>query len=212
MKKLIPLFIILFIVTSCNFFPPIDVDPPIQEEESEYLYAQQIYYSTSVNRINELEIEKEGLIAQLEDGDESVIEELEYVTFTINQLEQFTEYLQEIPLSTTMGFGPIGPIGPFPIPIPPPGCLHVNSCMPMQNFTNKTGIVALDEDYAFVYGVEFKNENGEIVGELVGLGEDQFGQKVQLFDLGFEGDATMRTTMQVPGIGYLTLETPVENY
>jgi|LGOV01.1.fsa_nt_gb hypothetical protein len=205
MKKMnvIPLFVSLFMLFSCNqqeqFIQDQIVTTKVSEEQkNEYLYGLQIYYSSAVAEINGLEQRKAELLMAVEKGKEEALKELEKVQEEIEKLNQFKEYL--------LGLSP--PVGPDrPIPMPPIGCMVTSNCDPKQDITYTKGIVLVKE--IEVLNVEVRNDKNRLVGEGTETGKDEFGQQALLLKLNFTGSATMTTTLNTEVVGKITLVTPV---
>ncbi len=169
------------------------------EQETEYLYGIQIYYSSAEAEIKRLVTVKTKLVSEMENGNKKVIEDIEKIQIQIEKLSRFNEHLMQIK-------PPKGPIGPMPTPNP---CVdgQVSNCNPKRKLTPET-LILLGNDL-IVTNVIIKDTKDQMVDAKFQPVEDQFSQRALLLKSSFKGEGTMYTTLKTTAVGEITIPTPV---
>jgi len=205
MKKMnvIPLFISLFMMISCTNQEQLvqtQVKTANTTQENEYLSAQQLYFSSTVEKISQLMIRKAELVAELESGNKEVIQEIESIQ---KQLETYNK-AQDYFYGMVRPKGPKGPVGPMP-PVP---CLNEKeSCIPIITFTKA---VLIGENKLNILKLSILDSKGNEVGRGIKIEEVIPNQKAMMLEIKkFEGQATMYSTLVIEGDIEIILETPV---
>ena len=205
MKKMnvIPLFISLFLMVSCT-----NQEQLIQEQtkatkatqENEYLSAQQLYFSSTVEKIAALTKRKAELVAELESGNNEVIQEIEDIQKMLETYNKAQDYF----FGMIRPKGPKGPVGPMP-PVP---CLGEEvSCNPI---IASTKAVLIGDNKLDILKLVILDAKGNEVGRGVKVTEIIPNQKAMILEIKkFEGQATMISTLVIEGEIKITLETPV---
>ncbi len=205
MKKMnaIPLFISLFLMISCT-----NQEQLIQEQtntvkttqENEYLSAQQLYFSSTVEKIAKLKKRKAELVAELESGNKDVIQEIESIQKMLETYNKAQDYF----FGMVRPKGPKGPVGPMP-PVP---CLGEEvSCNPIIAFTKA---VLIGNNKLDIIKLVILDAKGNEVGRGIKVEEIIPKQRAMLLEVKkFEGQATMVSTLVIEGNIEITLETPV---
>ena len=205
MKKMnvIPLFISLFLMISCT-----NQEQLIQKQtktvkasqENEYLSAQQLYFSSTVEKIATLTKRKAELVAELESGNNEVIQEIEDIQKMLETYNKAQDYF----FGMVQPKGPKGPVGPMP-PVP---CIGEEvSCNPI---IASTKAVLIGNNKLDILKLVILDSKGNEVGRGVKVIEIIPNQKAMILEITkFEGQATMISTLVIEGEIEITLETPV---
>ncbi|APQ17581.1 hypothetical protein [Maribacter hydrothermalis] len=169
------------------------------EQEDNYLYGIEIYYSSAEAEIKNLENQKIKLVAELENGNKEAMEQIENIQIQIGKLIRFNEFLYSIKK-------PKGPIGPIP---PPKPCLvgGENNCIPIQNISSKSVIVLGEE--LMVTDIIMKNNKNQSFKTTFESIKDEFGQSALQLKTGLKGEGIMYTTLKTKAVGEITIPTPV---
>jgi len=169
----------------------------LAEQDYDYLNGIQMYYSSAEAEIENLKIQKIKLVAELENGNKKVMEQIENIQKKIEKLTRFNEYL----------FLLKPPKGLKPIPRPKPCLSTKNNCYPVQKISPKSFIL-LGNDL-MVTNVTIKNQKNEIVGRSGSLKKDDFDQNILSLESKLNGEGVMYTTLKTKVVGEITIPTPV---
>ena len=205
MKKMnvIPLFISLFLMISCT-----NQEQLIQKQtktvkasqENEYLSAQQLYFSSTVEKIATLTKRKAELVAELESGNNEVIQEIEDIQKMLETYNKAQDYF----FGMVQPKGPKGPVGPMP-PVP---CIGEEvSCNPI---IASTKAVLIGNNKLDILKLVILDSKGNEVGRGVKVIEIIPNQKAMILEITkFEGQATMVSKLLIEREIEIVLETPV---
>ena len=171
----------------------------LEEQKYDYLYGNEIYYRSAEAEIKRLESIKTKLVAELENGNKGVMEEIEKNQIEIKKLIQFIDFL-------TVQKPILGPGGPIPTPYP---CTsgEKSNCDPKRKLSSKTLIVLGKE--LIVLNVIIKNMKNQLVDAKFQPVEDQFSQSALELKSSFMGEGIMYTTLKTDVVGEITIPTPV---
>jgi len=167
-------------------------------QKYDYLYGIEMYYSSAKIEINRLKTLKTKLVAELENGNKGVMEQIESIQKEIEKLNRFNESLLIIQK-------PKGPIGPMP----PQPCFvdEKSNCIPVLKLTAKTAIVlGPDLIVAEVAIIDQKNQKVRTAYLPV---KDSYGQASFQIKSEFNGEGTMYTTFKTKTLGTITIPTPI---
>lgn len=169
-----------------------------KDQEDEYLYGIQIYYSSAEAEIKRLELIKTKLVTEMENGNKKVIEDIENTQIQIEKLSRFNEDLKQIK-----------PPKSFPTPYP---CFdgEVSNCNPKRKLSPET-LILLGNDL-IVTNVIIKNTKNEIVESKFQPIEDQYSQQTLLLKSNFKGEGIMYTTIKTKVVDEITIPTPVVSF
>lgn len=194
--NLLLIFTMTIVLLSC--------DTETEENETVYIYAQQVYYKSAIAEENDLKLRQDEITLALETDstNEQLLNEFESNTQRITRLQNLSEVL--------IGLNPsLGPNDP--IPMPPGGCFNTSigfNCAPQQNLMN-TDIMVLHEDINILNISLFNSEIDDIVTFELLPGDAFLNQEVLLFDANFSNITIMHSTISVDGIGEITINTPI---
>lgn len=170
----------------------------LEEQKYDYLYGNEIYYRSAEAEIKRLILNKTKLVAELENGNREVMEQIEKIQIEIKKLNWLLDFLSvQKPI--------LGPGGPIP---PPQPCFvgKESNCDPKQKLSSKTLIVLGKE--LIVSNVIIKNLKNQFGYEAFQPVKDQFGQSALQLKTSFTGEGIMYTTLKTV-IGEITIPTPV---
>jgi hypothetical protein len=165
-------------------------------QDYDYLYGVQMYFLSTEAEIKRLEAQKTKLVAELENGNKEVMEQIENIQIEIGKLNRFNKYL--ILLKK--------PKGPGAPPKPRP-CLETGNCDPTQKLTSKSLIVL--GDGLFVTDVIIKDRTNKVVKMAYQQMEDTYGQPSLQIKSEFNGEGIMYTSFKAEGVGQITIPTPI---
>lgn len=170
----------------------------LEEQKYDYLYGIEMYYSSAEIEIKRLKTLKTKLVAELENGNKGVMEQIESIQKEIEKLNRFNESLLILPK-------PKGPIGPMP----PQPCYMDNraNCIPILTMTPKTAIV-LGPDLV-VSDVAIIDQKNQTVRTEYQPVKDSYGQASFQIKSDFKGEGTMYTTFKTKAVGTITIPTPI---
>ncbi|MBD0779270.1 hypothetical protein HPE56_15830 [Maribacter sp. ANRC-HE7] len=169
-----------------------------KDQADEPIYGHQFYYASTEIEINRLKLQKTKLVAEFENGNKVVMEQIEKIQKDIKKLKRFNESLLFIKR-------PKGSKGPMP----PKPCLidDRSNCIPRQNLSPNTVIVLGEE--LIVTSVLIKNNKEESVDTSFQSIKDEYGQSALQLKTSLEGEGIMYTTLKSEAVGEITIPTPV---
>ena len=206
MKKMTVLTLFLTVATlvSCSNHETTEDDltsvnsKTSKDQADEPIYGHQFYYASAEIEINRLKLQKTKLVAEFENGNKGVMEQIENIQKEIEKLKRFNESLLYIKR-------PLGSKGPMP----PKPCLidDRSNCIPQQNLSPNTVIVLGEE--LMVANILVKNNKEESVDTSFQSIEDEYGQSALQLKTSLEGEGIMYTTLKTKVVGEITIPTPV---
>ncbi|MGK0414375.1 MAG: hypothetical protein ACJA1B_002599 [Polaribacter sp.] len=168
------------------------------EQEQNYLYGIEIYYSSAEIEIKRLDEQKTKLVAEFENGNKAVMEQIENIQKEVEKLKRFNASLLYIKK-------PIGGKGPMP----PRPCFIDNrsNCIPQQNLSSNT-VIVLGKELIVTKVFIKNNKNGSAKADFITV-KDQFGQSALQLKTNFQGEGIMYTTLKTNAVGEITIPTPI---
>ncbi len=200
--NVIPLIMSVFLLFSCTEQEQIisesiaekSIAKENQEKENVFLYAQQVFYAATLEKIEQLENQLIELSGKKENGEKDVINEIEKTQKEISNYKEASVYF----------FSMRPPKGLRPRP-PRPCRSEKSNCNPKIVFLQQ---IVIGENELEVSSLEVNNNEGEVVAKGQ-MGEGKYGRTVNVEVKEFEGQATMHVNVLIENETEISLDIPV---